>query len=95
MPEDASPITATSAALVRLLTGGPASVTLERGVLLFDDGVADRRRQGLTLRELSGRSGVALSCLSEIERGRKPGSVAALTRVAETFGTTIDALVID
>ena len=47
--------------------------------------------QGLTLRELSGRSGFALSYLSEIERGRKPRSVTALTRVAETFGTTVDA----
>ena len=56
---------------------------------------AFRHHQGLTLRELSGRSGVALSYLSEIEHGRKPGSVTALTRVAETFGTTIDALVID
>ena len=56
---------------------------------------AFRDHQGFTLRELSGRSGVALSYLSEIEHGHKPGSVKALTRVAETFGTTIDALVID
>ena len=56
---------------------------------------AFRDYHGLTLRELSGRSGVALSYLSEIEHGRKPGSIAALTRVAETFSTTIDALVID
>ena len=56
---------------------------------------AFRDHHGLTLRELSGRSGVALSYLSEIERGRKPGSVAALTRIAGTFSTTIDALVID
>ncbi len=56
---------------------------------------AFRDYRGLTLRELSGRSGVALSYLSEIEHGRKPGSVRALTRVAEAFGTSIDALVID
>ena len=55
---------------------------------------AFRDHQGLTLRELSGRSGVALSYLSEIELGRKPGSVAALTGIAEAFGTTIDAFVI-
>ncbi len=56
---------------------------------------AFRDHQGLTLRELSERSGVAASYLSEIERGRKPGSVAALTRIAESLGVAIDALVSD
>ena len=55
---------------------------------------AFREHQGLTLRELSGRSGVALSYLSEIEHGRKPGSISALTRIAEALGVTIDALVV-
>ena len=56
---------------------------------------AFRTHQGLTLRELSKRSAVALGYLSEIEHGRKPGSVAALARVADAVGTTIDALVVD
>lgn len=56
---------------------------------------AFRDRDGLTLRKLSERSGVAVSYLSEIEHGRKPGSVRALTRVAESLGTTVDALVGD
>ena len=47
------------------------------------------------MRGLSVRSGVGLSYLSEIERGRKPGPVTAWTRIAEAFGTTIDALVVD
>ena len=47
----------------------------------------------ISLRELSRRSGVSLSYLSEIERGRKPGSVAAMTRIA-ALGVTIDSLVI-
>ena len=50
--------------------------------------------RGLTLRELSRRSGVSLSYLSEIEQGRKPGSVAAMTRIAGVLGVTIDSLVI-
>ena len=54
---------------------------------------AFRDQHGLTLRQLSERSGVAASYLSEIEHGQKPGSVTALTRIAEAFGTTIDALV--
>ena len=56
---------------------------------------AFRDHHGLTLRELSARSGVAASYLSEIEQGRKPGSIRALTRVSESFGITVDALVSD
>ena len=56
---------------------------------------AFRDHQGLTLRDLAKRADISLSYLSEIEHGRKPGSVAALTRIAEALGTTIDALVID
>ena len=41
------------------------------------------------------RSGISLSYLSEIEHGRKRGSVAVLTRVADALGTRIDALVMD
>ena len=55
---------------------------------------AFRDHRGLSLRELSRRSGVSLSYLSEIERGRKPGSVAAMTRIAAALGVTIDSLVI-
>ena len=54
-----------------------------------------RDQRELTLRELSERSGVGVSYLSEIERGRKPGSVAALGRIAQALGVTIDALTID
>ena len=31
--------------------------------------------------------------LSEIERGRKPGSTSALARIARALGATIDVLV--
>lgn len=47
----------------------------------------------VTLRELSARTGVAASYLSEIERGLKPGSAATLSRIADALGTTIDSLV--
>ncbi len=56
---------------------------------------AFRDHRGLTLRELSGRSRVSTSYLSEIEHGTKPGSVAALTRIAEALGVTVDALLLD
>ena len=56
---------------------------------------AFRSHSGITLRDLSGRTGIAASHLSEIERGLKPGSAATLSRIAKDLGTTIDTLVID
>lgn len=57
--------------------------------------LAFRNHLGLTLRELSARTGIAASYLSEIERGRKPGSTSALARIADAFGSTIDALIVE
>ncbi|MCY4489087.1 MAG: helix-turn-helix transcriptional regulator [Deltaproteobacteria bacterium] len=54
---------------------------------------AFRKHHGMTLRDLSEKTGVAASYLSEIERGLKPGSASVLSRLAGVFGTTIDALV--
>ena len=56
---------------------------------------AFRRHRGLTLRGLAERTGIAASYLSEIERGRKPGSAAALARIAAALDTTVDALLSD
>ena len=55
--------------------------------------LAFRNYLGLTLRELSDRTGITASYISEIERGHKPGSASALTRIAAALGTTIDTLV--
>ena len=55
--------------------------------------VAFRHHLGITLRELSKQTGIVASYLSEIERGIKSGSAAALSRIATVFGTTIDTLV--
>ena len=54
---------------------------------------AYRRHQGLTLRELSERSGIAVGYLSEIERRRRPGTMSAWAAIAKALGTTIDVLV--
>ncbi|MCY3786704.1 MAG: helix-turn-helix transcriptional regulator [bacterium] len=56
---------------------------------------AVRDHLGVTLAELSARTDLAVSYLSEIERGRKPGSVSALTAIAEALGTTLDVLTVD
>ena len=55
--------------------------------------LAFRIHHGLSLQKLSERTGLAVSYLSEIERGIKPGSAAALSRIASALGTTIDVLV--
>lgn len=55
--------------------------------------VAFRNHQGLTLHELSKITGLSVGYLSEIERGVKPGSAAALALIADALGTTIDVLV--
>ena len=52
-----------------------------------------RKHQGITLRELSERTGIAAGYLSEVERGLKPGSASALARIARALGTNIDVLV--
>ena len=57
--------------------------------------LAYRNHQGLTLRDLSDRTGIAASYLSEIERGLKNGSASALAKIAGALGTTIDTLVIE
>ena len=54
--------------------------------------LAFRDYQGMTLRELSERTGIASGYLSEIERGLKPGSASALARIASALGATIDVL---
>ena len=54
---------------------------------------AFRAYRSLTLRELSKRTGIAASYLSEIERARKPGSATALSHIAAALSTTIDILV--
>ncbi len=55
--------------------------------------VAFRAHRGVTVRALAANTGIATGYLSEIERGLKPGSANALSRIALALGTTIDALV--
>lgn len=56
---------------------------------------AFRKHRGFTLRELSQATGLAPGYISEIERGLKPGSMTALSRLANVLDTTIDTLAID
>lgn len=55
--------------------------------------LAFRNHLGMTLRDLSECTGIGASYLSEIERGHKPGSASALSRIAAALNTTVDALI--
>jgi len=52
-----------------------------------------RRHRGLTLAALASKARVPVSYVSEIENRRKPGSVAALAKLARALGTALDDLV--
>jgi ribosome-binding protein aMBF1 (putative translation factor) len=52
-----------------------------------------REQRGLKLGQLADRARIAPSYLSEIESGRKPGSVAALGKLARALGLSIEDLV--
>ncbi len=51
-----------------------------------------RVRHGLTLREVSRRTGLAISFVNSIEHGIGRPSIASLTKLARCYGTTISAL---
>lgn len=52
-----------------------------------------REQRGLTLSALAAQAGVGPSYLSEIESGRKPGSIAAFRKLAEALDLSVDDLV--
>ena len=57
--------------------------------------LAFRNHNGLTLRQLSDKTGVTASSLSEIEHGHKAGSVSVLSRIARALNTTVDTLLVE
>ena len=57
--------------------------------------LAFRNHNGLTLRQLSDKTGMTASSLSEIERGHKSGSASALSLIARAFDTTVDTLLVE
>lgn len=52
-----------------------------------------RAHRGLTARALAEKAGVAPTYLSEIESGKKPGSVKALAAIARALDVEIEALI--
>lgn len=52
-----------------------------------------RNHRGLSGTALAALSGVPQSYISDIERGRKPGSVEAFSRLARALGVGIDQII--
>ena len=52
-----------------------------------------REHRGLKASELAASAGVAASYLSDIEKGKKSGSVNALKRLAAALNVTVDDLI--
>ena len=52
-----------------------------------------RDYRGMKAADLAAAAGVAASYLSDIENGKKPGSVKALKRIAGALGLTVDDLI--
>jgi DNA-binding XRE family transcriptional regulator len=52
-----------------------------------------REKRGRPQRELAAAAGVSAGYLAEIETGRKPGSVAALARLAKVLEVQIEDLI--
>jgi ribosome-binding protein aMBF1 (putative translation factor) len=51
-----------------------------------------RAQRKMSLTTLAGRAGVARAYVSEIETGKKPGSVSALQKIARALGVGLDEL---
>ena len=52
-----------------------------------------RKCRGLTLDALADRAGVSKGCLSQIENGRKPGTLRLFRRLADILDVTTDDLI--
>jgi ribosome-binding protein aMBF1 (putative translation factor) len=52
-----------------------------------------REHRGMTARELAAKAAINTGYLSEIETGKKPGSVKSLSRIAAALGIKVDDLI--
>ena len=52
-----------------------------------------REYRGMTASNLATQSGIVQSYLSDIETGKKPGSIKALKRIATALGIAVDDLI--
>lgn len=53
---------------------------------------AERKAQGLTLKQVARRTGLSVSLLSQIERAESSASVASLYKIASALGTSLEKI---
>lgn len=79
-----------------LAAGRTETIPFEMAVALCDGANpvrAWRKHRGMTARDLAAQVGIAPGYLSEIETGKKAGSVQVLTRLAGALRVDLDDLV--
>lgn len=98
--EDASDNAALKDLSGRLAADGPDAIAdylsgdLVRRLLTGESPVRIwREHRGLSARSLAQSAGVTPTYLSEIETGRKPGSLATMAKIARSLGISLDDLV--
>ena len=75
--------------VIRLGYSGAESLRMIHGVSPI---VIWRERMKLSQREAAAKAGISPSYLAEIETGKKPGSVAAITALARLFNVPMEHL---
>jgi len=93
--EDAQDLAESREALARLQRGEEEAFPIELIEKILDGMSpvrAYRQYRGLTQQALAQAAGVSPSYLSEIEAGRKPGSVDAMVRIATVLRVAVDDL---
>lgn len=94
--EDAADIAAAEAALAEVARTGTLPGKVVHALLGGVSPVrAWREHLGLSQKELAERSGLGQGYLSQIETGKRGGSVEVMKRLAAALGTTVEQLLAD
>jgi DNA-binding XRE family transcriptional regulator len=94
--EDAADMAALRGVEAGLAAGETEEIPIEMAERLLEGASPVRvwrEHRGLAQGELARRAGVGVSYLSEIETGRKPGSLDAMAKLARALGVAVDDLV--
>ena len=98
LAEDAEDIRAADSAVRELAAGYEETVPMEIARRLLEGThplLVWREYRGMTQHELAEAAGMGKSYVSQIESGRKSGSVNSLKRLAEVLHVDIDDLIVD